>query len=137
VGPESEARSKQRGSFSLRARSESFGHAFRGILSLIRSEHNARIHALATLLVIAFGIGLEIGRGEWLAVVLALALVWSAEAMNTAIEAVCDLISPDHDPRVKTAKDAAAGAVLLSSIGALIVGVLVFAPRLLLLWTRL
>lgn len=137
MNPEREAGEKKPRPFSARARIASFGYAFRGILGLLRSEHNAWIHGLATLLVVAFGIGLGIDRMEWLAVVLAVALVWSAEAMNTAIEAVCDLISPKPDPRVKVAKDAAAAAVLLSAIGALCIGILVFVPRLLLLWSRL
>jgi diacylglycerol kinase (ATP) len=133
LNPEPDTRPDSTRSFALRTRIESFGHAFRGIAGVIRSEHNAWIHAFATLVTIILAIGLDIDRGEWLAVVLAIAMVWSAEALNTAVEMLCDVVSPDHDPRVKKAKDAAAGAVLLSAMGALVVGILIFLPRLLLL----
>jgi diacylglycerol kinase (ATP) len=99
--------------------------------SLLRSEHNAWIHLAATILAIVLGLAFGIGREEWVAIVLAIALVWTAEAVNTAIEALCDVVSPDHDPRIKRAKDVAAGAVLFSAFGALGVGLLVFLPRLL------
>ena len=119
--------------FSVRSRLESFGHAFRGIASLMRSEHNARIHAVATILVVGLGIGLEIDRLEWLAIILTISVVWSAEAINTGIEALCDVVSPEQDPRIETVKDAAAGAVLIAALGALGVGLLVFGPRVLLM----
>ena len=117
--------------FSLRARLESFGHALRGVVIVLRSEHNAWIHALATLAAIALGFALKNDRGEWLAVSLAIALVWTAEILNTALEALCDVVSPEHHPGVKEVKDIAAGAVLVSAVGALIVAILVFGARLL------
>ncbi len=117
--------------FSLRARIASFGYAFRGLGELVSTQHNAWIHAAATAVVCAFAVGLGISAGEWLAVVLAIASVWSAEAMNTAFEALCDVVSPDHHPLVRRAKDVAAGAVLVSATGAATVGLIVFAPRLL------
>jgi diacylglycerol kinase (ATP) len=117
--------------FSLRARIASFGYAFRGLGELLATQHNAWIHAAATAVVCAFAVGLGISAGEWLAVVLAIAAVWSAEAMNTAFEALCDVVSPDHHPLVQRAKDVAAGAVLVSATGAAAVGLIVFAPRLL------
>ena len=115
--------------FSLRARAASFGNAFRGLGELLATQHYARIHALATLVALALAAGLRISRGEWLAVVLAIASVWSAEAMNTAFEALCDVVSPDRHPLVRRAKDVAAGAVLVSAVGAAAVGLIVFAPR--------
>ena len=133
LSPDAGPGSKAHRTFSLRDRIESFRHALRGFAQLLRSEPNAWIHAFATFLAISMGFALGISRGEWLAVVLAMALVWSAEALNTAIEALCDVVSPDHDPRIRIAKDAAACAVLLSALGALVVGLLVFVPRLLLL----
>jgi diacylglycerol kinase (ATP) len=117
--------------FSLRARIASFRYAFRGVGELLATQHNAWIHAVATAVVCAFAVGLGISAGEWLAVVLAIAAVWSAEAMNTAFEALCDVVSPDHHPLVQRAKDVAAGAVLVSATGAATVGLIVFAPRLL------
>ena len=117
--------------FSLSLRIESFGHAFRGVAIVLRSEHNAWIHALATLGAISLGFVLTIERGEWLIVSLAIALVWTAEILNTAIEKLCDVVSPEHHPGVKQVKDIAAGGVLVSAVGALIVAILIFGPRLL------
>lgn len=116
--------------FSLRARIESFGPAFRGIATVLRTEHNARVHALATLGVIALGLGMGIERVEWLAIVLAIGLVWTAEALNTAIEALGDVVSTEHHPTMRDAKDAAAAGVLWAAIVALVVGLLVFGRRL-------
>lgn len=129
--PESEVSPDSPKPFKPQARIASFGHAFRGIAEMIRTEHNARIHLLATGVVLFFGFGLGIRPGEWLAVILAMTFVWTAEAINTAIETLCDLVSPEIDPRVKKAKDVAAGAVLVSAMGALVVGLIVFVPRLL------
>ncbi len=116
--------------FSLGARIASFGHAFRGLAELLATQHNARIHAAATLAVCALAGFLGVSAEEWLAIVLAIAAVWSAEAMNTAFEALCDLVSPDRLPLVQRVKDVAAGAVLVSAAGAATVGLIVFGPRL-------
>ncbi len=112
------------------SRLASFGHALRGLRVLLR-QPNARIHAVAALLVTAAGWGLNITTGQWLAVVLAMALVVSAEALNTAVELVVDLASPEWHALARDAKDVAAAAVLLCSVGAGVVGVLVFGPALL------
>ena len=120
-----------RPAFSPLERIASFGHALRGIAELVASQHNAWIHAAATLAVCALAAALGISAGEWLAVVLAISSVWSAEALNTAFESLCDATTPQPDPRVRRAKDVAAGAVLLSATGAATVGLIVFAPRLL------
>jgi diacylglycerol kinase (ATP) len=117
--------------FSPAARIASFGHALRGIAELVATQHNAWIHVAATALVCALAVALGVSAGEWLALALAIASVWSAEAMNSAFESLCDATSPDPDPRVRRAKDVAAGAVLLSATGAATVGLIVFAPRLL------
>ena len=109
---------------------ESFACALRGIVSLLRSEVHARIHLVATVVVIVLGWWAEITSGQWIAVVLAIGLVWVAEALNTAIEYVADLAHPDEHPEVKKLKDLAAAAVLFASLIALIVGLLVFWPRL-------
>ena len=114
----------------LSREAESFACAFRGIAALLKSEVHARIHLAATIAVIALGWWCEISRNEWLAVILAIGLVWVAEALNTAIEYVADLAHPDEHPEVKKLKDLAAAAVLFASIIALIVGLLVFCPRL-------
>ena len=118
----------RRGFFSREA--ESFACAFRGIASLLKSEVHARIHLAATVAVVALGWWFGITPGEWIAVILAIGLVWVAEALNTAIEYVADLAHPDEHPEVKKLKDLAAAAVLFASIVALVVGLLVFWPRL-------
>jgi len=116
-------------SFSLGARLASFGNAFRGLALLLATQHNAWIHAAATVVVCALGGLLGVSSGEWLALVLAISAVWSAEAMNTAFEALCDRVSPEHHPLVQRAKDVAAGAVLICAVGAATIGLIVFGPR--------
>ena len=107
----------------------SFGHAGRGVWSALRSEVHLRLHAVATVVVIGLGFYSGLSRLEWALVALAVAGVWAAELMNTAIEALTDLTSPAYHPLAGKAKDVAAGAVLLAALGALVVGVLVFVPH--------
>ena len=116
---------------SVAGRARSFRDAFRGIGILAKTQHNARVHVVATLAVVAAGFWLGCGTGEWAVLVLAIALVWLAEGMNTAIEAVGDAVSMESHPLVGRAKDVAAGGVLLAAIGAAVAGLLVFVPRLL------
>lgn len=116
----------RRGFFSREA--ESFACAFRGIAALLKSEVHARIHLVATIVVLALGWWFGITGSKWIAVILAIGLVWVAEALNTAIEYVADLAHPDEHPEVKKLKDLAAAAVLFASIAALIVGAIVFLP---------
>ena len=112
----------------LSGRLRSFGYAIRGLKVLLQSQHNARIHALATILVATAGALLRISLTEWALVALAIVCVWAAEALNTAIEFVVDLVSPEHQPIAAKAKDVAAAAVLIAAIGALVIGGLVFGP---------
>jgi len=105
--------------------------AWRGALLLLRTEANARIHAAATVIVIAAGFLFGISRGEWCAVIAVIALVWAAEGVNTAIEAVVDLVSPELHPLAGRAKDLAAGAVLVAALAAVVIGLLIFGPRVL------
>ena len=107
----------------------SFGYAFRGIGILLRTQANARIHAVATLFAVAAGFWFGVSRGEWCAVIAAIGLVWTAEGLNTALEAVVDLVSPEQHPLAGRAKDVAAGAVLCAAIAAFAIGVLIFGPR--------
>jgi len=107
----------------------SFGHALRG-LRLFVSQPNARIHGVAACVVVGLGWWLGVSRLEWVALTLAIALVMGAEALNTALEYVVDLASPEWHPLARDAKDVAAGAVLICSLGAAVVGLLVFLPRL-------
>jgi diacylglycerol kinase (ATP) len=116
--------------FSWSARWRSFVYAGRGLWTLLESQHNTWIHAFATLLVVILGFRLEIARWEWVALVLAVVSVWIAEAFNTALEFLSDATTSEFHPLIAKAKDVAAGAVLICALGALIVGLLVFAPHL-------
>lgn len=98
---------------------------------MFRSQHNAWIHALATVVVLFGGWYFRITREEWLWIILAIVSVWMAEALNTAFEILADVVSPDFDPRVARAKDVAAGAVLIAAIGSVAVGLMIFLPYLL------
>src|SRR5487761_2065714 len=113
----------------LNGRMRSFGHAFRGLRVLLQTQHNARIHAVATLLVVAAGVLFGISPVEWALVALAVAGVWAAEALNTAIEFLVDLASPELHPLAAKAKDVAAGAVPVAGIGSRVVAVVVFGPH--------
>lgn len=112
----------------LHIRVKSFGYAVAGLLFLLKSEPHARIHLLATTLVIIAALALEVTRQDWLWLTLAITLVWTFEAINTAIEHLCDVISPEQSESVQRAKDVAAGAVLIAAIAAAIIGVSVFSP---------
>jgi len=120
-------------SLHRKSRLQAFRYATRGIVRMLQSEFNARVHAVATIVVIAVGLTLDIGRGEWLALVLAISAVWCAEGFNTAFEAICDVASPEYHPEVERAKDVSAGAVLVTAIAAVVVGLLIFGPHLLVL----
>lgn len=107
----------------------SFTFAFKGIYSLFRNENNARVHLLASFLVVIAGFAYELNRSEWIWIALAVTLVWICEAINTAIEKLVDLVSPEINPKAGTIKDLAAGAVLLAAIFALIVAGIIFLPK--------
>jgi len=117
--------------FSVASRLESFRCAFRGVWTILVSQHNARIHLLATVCACSLGLLIRISLLEWCAIVIAIAMVWTAEALNTALEFLCDVASPEFHPLVQKAKDVAAAAVLCSAIGAAVIGLLVFGPHLL------
>ena len=95
---------------------------------MLRTQHNAWLHLGATLAVCSCGWGLRVSAADWRWLIAAITLVWAAEALNTAIEVVCDVISPGYHPAIGTAKDIAAGAVLLCAIGAFLIGGLTLAP---------
>jgi len=118
------------GRAAVGARLRSFRDAIRGLWSLVRDEPNARIHGFATLAVIAAGAGLGIRAGDWRWLTVAITMVWVAEALNTALERLCDATVPEPHRLIRDAKDIAAAAVLLSAAGAAIIGILVLAPYL-------
>lgn len=104
--------------------------ASQGIVYLLKTQWNARIHLLATLVVLVVGLWLGISRIEWAIIVLTCSLVMSIEAINTAIEASVDLSSPEIHPLAKTAKDVGAAAVLITAIAAVVIGLIIFLPPL-------
>lgn len=114
--------------FSLAARLRSFIYAGRGVRTMVVSQHNAWVHAAATLVVVTSGLLLGVTRVEWMVLILAMVSVWTAEALNTALEFLCDVAAPDFHPLVEKAKDVAAGAVLICALGSASVGALVFGP---------
>lgn len=112
----------------LTKRIRAFGCAFKGLYLLWRDEPHARIHALATVIVIALGLILHVTKTDWLWLIIAITIVWIAEAFNAALERLADRITTQHDQQIGSAKDIAAGAVLIASIGAAVIGCLVFVP---------
>lgn len=116
--------------FSIADRLKSFTFAFAGIAAMLRTQHNAWIHLAATLTVVGAGFWFAIPRGEWLWLIAAIVMVWTAEALNTAFELLCDVASPEFHPLVKQAKDVAAAAVLIAALGATAIGALIFVPHL-------
>lgn len=115
--------------FTLKKRLKSFNFAFNGIYMLIKHEHNAWIHCFATICVIAAGFHYGISSHEWVAVIFAIGSVLAAEAVNSSIEALADLVSPQYNEAIKKTKDMAAGAVLIMAIAAAAVGLIIFVPK--------
>lgn len=116
-------------SFSFRQMLRSFRYAFRGILFMVKTQHNFWIHLTIAVLVIIAGFLFCISLTEWILVVFAIGLVLSAETFNSAIEQLTDLASPDFHPQAGRVKDLAAGAVLLTAMAAALIGLLIFVPK--------
>jgi len=116
-------------SLTFTGRIRSFKCAFRGIWIIIASQHNAWIHVLATITVLAAGFFFELSGAEWCWIILAISTVWTAEALNTAFEFLADVASPEFHPTVRDAKDVAAGAVLLTALAATVIGLVIFWPH--------
>ena len=109
------------------SRAKSFSYAFNGLLQLFRSEPNVKLHAIATIAAIVAGIILNITPMQWVAITIAIALVWIAEALNTCIEKLCDFCCENKfHPSIKIIKDISAGAVLIAAVASLAIGVIVF-----------
>jgi diacylglycerol kinase (ATP) len=114
----------------LRARIASFGYAFQGWWYVLRTQHNTWIHAIASLAVFSLGLWLVLPARDWAVLVLTIALVWTAEFINTALEAIVDLASPSHHPLAKVGKDVGAAAVLVAALAAVLIGLLILGPPL-------
>ena len=115
--------------FQFTGRIRSFRYAIYGILRMLCCQHNAWIHLGVTIVVIAAGFFFALSSREWCWIILAIATVWTAEALNTAFEFLADAASPQFHPLVRDAKDVAAGAVLITGIGAAIIGAIIFWPH--------
>ncbi len=126
----------EKNKFSLKTRIKSFRYALTGLKTLFREEHNARIHLVAALIVIALGFVLNVSLNEWISLIIVMSLVFICELINTSLEALADFVSPGKHPQIKKVKDLAAAAVLISALSALITGVIVFAPKFIFLCTN-
>jgi diacylglycerol kinase (ATP) len=118
----------------LLSRIASFGHAFRGWVYVMQTQHNARIHAVATIFVFILGVWLKVPARDWAILILTISMVFAAEFINTAIEAVVDLASPQRHPLAKVGKDVGAAAVLIAALAAVLIGLLILGPP---LWEKL
>ncbi|MDH5507588.1 MAG: diacylglycerol kinase family protein [Anaerolineae bacterium] len=118
----------------LKSRIQSFGHAFAGWWYVIRTQRNAWIHALASILTFIIAFWLEVQAQDWALLLFAIALVWTAEFINTALEAAVDLHTQEIHPLAKVGKDVGAAAVLIAALTAVIIGLLILGPP---LWHRL
>lgn len=118
----------------LKSRAHSFRYAFHGWWFVIRTQRNAWIHALVSIIVIILAIWLGLGAWDWAVIIIAIAMVWTAEFLNTALEAVVDLASPERNHLAKVGKDVGAAAVLIAAGSSAVIGLLILGPP---LWARL
>ena len=116
------------------SRAHSFRNAFSGWWFVIKTQRNAWIHALVTLFVILLGLFLGLTTRDWAVIILAIALVWISEFLNTALEAVVDLASPQEHGLARVGKDVGAAAVLIAAVSSIIIGLLILGPP---LWTKI
>ena len=107
----------------------SFKYAIEGFVSSFKTERNMKIHIMAMIIVIALGIFMKLNKIEWCIITIAIVMVISAEPFNTAIETVVDMVSPQKNPQAKLVKDIAAAAVLVLAIGAAVIGIIIFGPK--------
>lgn len=115
--------------FSLEKRVESFKYALNGLKIVFREEHNARIHLIVSLIVIACGFIFHISTVEWIIICFAIGLVISMEIINSAIENLSDFVSPEYHKLIKKVKDLSAAAVLVCTISSVVIGILIFLPK--------
>lgn len=115
--------------FSIINRLLSFKHAFSGLSILIKEEHNARIHLVASICVIIVCLVFKISLYEWIAIIFAVGLVFCLEIINSSIENIADFISPEKHEMIKKIKDLSASGVLISALTALIIGLIIFLPK--------
>jgi diacylglycerol kinase (ATP) len=116
------------------SRAASFRHAFRGWHYVFRTQKNAWIHSSIAAIVFVLGLWLQLSARDWAVLILTTAVVFAAEFMNTSIEAVVDLASPNRHPLAQIGKDVGAAAVLVAALAAILIGLLILGPP---LWTKL
>lgn len=114
--------------FSIKERLHSFVYAFNGLKLFFAREHNVRIHLVVAIITIGMGFFVGVSPMEWVAIALTIGVVLAAEAVNTAVEYLCNFVSPQKDQRIKEIKDVVAGAVLLCAMAAVVVGLIIFLP---------
>lgn len=119
--------------FSVKKRIKSFTYAFAGLKVLFGNEHNSWIHAVAAICVIAAGFLFRISYVEWMAVIVVIGMVFSAEIFNSALERIANFIQPERDDRIRDIKDLGAAAVLASAIAAAAIGIMIFLPKIMML----
>ena len=117
------------GKFSVKSRSESFRYAFNGLVSLLKTEHNASIHLVAAAAAVAAGIILKVDAMEWCLLIVVIGLVFLTELINTSIETIADAVDSDWNEKIKKAKDLSAAAVLIAAIISVITGGIIFLPK--------
>ncbi len=118
----------------IHKRIASFGFAFNGIWQLFRKEKNAQIHLIAAIIAIATSAYLRISAIEWLFIIACISSVITAEGINSALEELADFIHPEKHDKIKLIKDLSAGAVLVTAIGSATIGLIIFIPKIILLW---
>lgn len=118
----------------LRSRARSFKYAFEGWWHVVRTQQNAWIHAIVSVAVVLLGLWLSLPARDWAVIILAIAVVWAAEFFNTALEAIVDLTSPQHNHLAKVGKDVGAAAVLIAAGAAVVIGLLILGPP---LWEKI
>jgi len=118
----------------ITSRVTSFGHAFRGWKHVLKTQQNAWVHTITSIIVIILAFWLKVSFQDWAILIIAIAIVFAAEFVNTAIEAVVDLASPQKHPLAKVGKDVGAAAVLIAALAAVLVGLLILGPP---LWNKL
>lgn len=118
----------------LKTRARSFRYAFGGWWYVIRTQRNAWIHAVVSLAVLGIAIWLGLNRYDWAFIIIAIAMVWTAEFINTALEAIVDLASPEQHELARISKDVGASAVLIAAGSAALIGLIILGPP---LWNRL
>lgn len=117
--------------FSMKDRFGSFKFAFNGLCSLFKNEHNSRIHLLATVIAIAMGIILKINLIEWSLLIIMIGIVFLSELLNSSLESLADFIEPEWNEQIRNVKDYAAAAVFISAVVSIIVGGIIFVPKIL------